>query len=349
MRAPYEAQSSAQKTRDKTGKHALYCAETDMTRRAPAPSSAPEPSEKPPSSEAPRKQAAVGTQALLERVGERIAAARRGARWSQGELARRSGLSLRFLGQLEAGATNVSLERLDHLAQALGCPLAHLVRAEREGKPEDPLHGRLEALLLEHDSREVMELLELLSSLLRTKREVPRRIALLGIRGAGKSSVGALVAKALSFELVELDALVERRAGLPLATLFELHGEDAYRKHERQALAELLQRKAPLVIATGGSLVTDPAHFELLHRGAFTVWLKARPEDHWARVVAQGDFRPMRKHPRAMDDLRALFEARRPLYERAHWVIPTSNREVAEVAQEVTHRFRQALRAKAAP
>lgn len=167
--------------------------------------------------------------------------------------------------------------------------------------------------------------------------EVPRvpNIALLGLRGAGKSTVGALLAKRLGVPLVELDELVEEQAGLPLDEVFKVHGEAYFRRLEARALEAFLARGEPAVLATGGGIVTSPETFDRLQRGCFTVWLRARPEDHMARVEKQGDFRPMARRPKAMTELREILAARQPLYSRAALVVDTDRTPPDTVARTI--------------
>jgi XRE family aerobic/anaerobic benzoate catabolism transcriptional regulator len=160
-------------------------------------------------------------------------------------------------------------------------------------------------------------------------------VALLGARGAGKSTVGAKLAERLEVPFVELDALIEEAAGLTLAEIFELHGEGYYRRLERETLAAFLAGTPAAVLATGGSLVNDPETYRLLRSRCTTVWLRARPEDHWSRVVSQGDERPMAKKPHAMQELRALLTARDRLYGEADHAIDTSGATVDQVVTRV--------------
>jgi XRE family aerobic/anaerobic benzoate catabolism transcriptional regulator len=250
---------------------------------------------------------------------------------TQAELARQSGVSVRFLGQIEGGEGNVSLEKLGQVAGALGVsPGSLLLDAQEEAALG--LLAEVRELLRHHDEGEVRQALGLARSLLLAP--AGQRVALLGIRGAGKTTVGSRLARRMRVPFLELDALVEKEAGLSLGAIFELHGEEYYRRLERQALLALLERPA-FVVATGGSLVTVPEHYGLLKRCCSTVWLQARPEDHWARVVAQGDARPMRNKPRAMEELRALFAARAPLYEQAAIRVDTHGLGLDEVTEQV--------------
>ena len=142
-------------------------------------------------------------------------------------------------------------------------------------------------------------------------------VALLGLRGAGKTTIGKQLARRLRVRFVELDRRIEKAADMSLAELFSLYGEDYYRRLERETLAAVLAEKRPMVLATGGGIVASPDTYALLKKSAVTVWLRAEPEDHWNRVVRQGDRRPMADHPQAMADLRALLAAREPLYAAA--------------------------------
>ncbi len=235
---------------------------------------------------------------LLGQVGARVRASRQQLELSRRALAERSGVSERFLAQLEGGAGNISLARFADVAAALGTTPA-----------------------------------ELLAGL----APAPRRkaVALLGVRGAGKSTVGSELAQRLGVPFVELDQHIEKQAGLKLGELFELHGEAYYRKVEREVLRALLARPAAMVLATGGSIVSDPDNYAFLRARCLTVWLKARPEDHWNRVVQQGDRRPMARNPHAYAELEALLAARAALYASAHHTVDTSRRPVAAVVDQL--------------
>jgi XRE family aerobic/anaerobic benzoate catabolism transcriptional regulator len=149
-------------------------------------------------------------------------------------------------------------------------------------------------------------------------------IALLGLRGAGKTTIGRRLARRLRVPFIELDRRIERAAGLTVGEIFSLHGEEYYRRLERQALEAILDAGRPVVLATGGGLVTSPDTYTLLRRRALTIWLRAQPEDHWNRVVQQGDRRPMADHPQAMAELRRLLASRESLYAEATHTIDTS-------------------------
>ena len=214
-------------------------------------------------------------------------------------LADRSGLSTRFLMDVEAGRGNISVRRLAELAAALDVPPGALLAA-----PDQP-SGR------------------------------HRIVALLGLRGAGKTTIGRRLARRLRWRFVELDREIERRAGLALGEIFSLHGEDYYRRLERETLNELLAQDMRVVVAVGGGLVTTPDTYTLLCRSATTVWLKARPDDYWRRVLRQGDRRPIDQHPYAREALRQLVLQRDPLYARADVVIDTTTLPVSRVVDRL--------------
>jgi XRE family aerobic/anaerobic benzoate catabolism transcriptional regulator len=222
----------------------------------------------------------------LASLGRRARAQRLARGWTLRDVAERSGVSARFLVQLEAGRGNISVRRLSDVARALDTTAASLLTPEPAARPV---------------------------------------IALLGLRGAGKTTIGRRLARRRRVPFVELDRRIEEVADLSLGELFTLHGEDYYRRLERDVLEVMLKEGRPMVLATGGGLVASPDTFALLRRAAVTVWLRARPEDHWNRVVRQGDRRPMADHPQAMADLRALLSTREPLYAMADHTIDTSN------------------------
>ncbi len=245
---------------------------------------------------------------LLGLVGARVRATRERLELSRRALAERSGVSERFLAQLEGGEGNISLARFAEVAAALGTTPAELLA----GLAPDPRR---------------------------------KAVALLGVRGAGKSTVGGELARRLAVPFIEVDQHIEKRAGLKLGEIFELHGEAYYRKVERDVLRALLARATPMVLATGGSIVSDADNFAFLRARCMTVWLKARTEDHWNRVIQQGDQRPMGKNPHAFAELESLLGARAGLYASAHHTVDTSRRTVAAVVDEVAALAAAAARA----
>ncbi len=244
----------------------------------------------------------------LEALGAEVRRLRLGRGLTLAELSTRTGLSPRFLISLEAGDGNISLLRLLELARALEVPAKELV-ALAEGAT---------------------------SSVAQTRKSV---VALLGLRGAGKTTVGTQLAEALGVRFVELDGLIAERAAMSLGMVFEMHGEAHFRKLERETLEAVLAEGKPLVLATGGSLVTAKETYALLKRETHTVWLKARAEDHWSRVVAQGDGRPMKGRADAMNELRELLKSRAPLYGASEVTVDTQDRSVQDVVAELAGRF----------
>ena len=264
-----------------------------------------------------------GKDGFLKTLGRRIRGLRLASGGSIEHLARLSEISPRFLSEIEAGRGNISIARLSLIAHALGEPVQNLIPP---AKDDLSLRGRIWELLDGCQREELEELHAWLSS--RQRKSVPRSIALVGVRGAGKSAIGKLLAARLGVHFVEFDALIEKEAGISLVELFRIHGEGYYRKLERAVMEKFLSQSPRAVLATGGSLVTEREAWALVRRECHTIWLKARAKDHWDRVVAQGDMRPMVNNPTAMDDLRTLLKSREPLYGQAELIVDTSRHTV---------------------
>lgn len=236
---------------------------------------------------------------LLEAIGQRVRSRRQELKLTLKGVAAQSGLSERFLADLEAGRANISVVNLAELASSLQLSLAALV--DLEGTTAEPKGV----------------------------------VALLGLRGAGKSTVGRSLADKLGCGFFELDRLVEAEAGMGLAEIFAIHGEDYFRQVELLALRKFLAAHPRAVLATGGGLVTSAEAYRLLVDRAHTVWLRATPEEHWERVVGQGDLRPMQNRPHAMSELKRRLKERQPLYSKARRQVVTSSRTVNAVVQEL--------------
>jgi len=232
---------------------------------------------------------------FLTQLGERVRAWRAEHATTRKALASTSGVSERFLAQLEAGQGNISVLRLRALARAMRVPLESLVRETQ-------------------------------------KKEL---IALVGLRGAGKSTLGAKLAESLKVPFVELDKEVEKEAGAELGEVFAMYGQDAFRRFERRALERVLAQHPRAVIAAGGSLVTAADTYQQLLARCFCVWLKTRPEEHMARVIAQGDMRPFKGRSAALDEIKQLLEDRAALYARADATLETSGRTVRQSLAEL--------------
>ena len=241
--------------------------------------------------------------AYLAQLGERVRSWRNGTGMTRKTLAAASGVSERYLAQLEAGQGNISVLLLRKVARAM--------------------HVAVESLMRESSDQDAAR----------------RRIALLGLRGAGKSTLGARLAASLGVPFVELDLEVEREAGAKLAEVFAMYGQEAFRRFERRALERVLRMHEAAVIAAGGSLVNDPDTYRLLLDNCHTVWLKAKPEEHMSRVIAQGDMRPfegkMRGRPAALEEIRKLLADRDRLYARADATIETSGRTLKTTLEEL--------------
>jgi XRE family aerobic/anaerobic benzoate catabolism transcriptional regulator len=234
--------------------------------------------------------------AYLSRLGERVRAWRSEHGMTRKALSVASGVSERYLAQLEAGEGNISVLLLRKVARAMGVPVEDLVR--EENSPE-------------------------------------KSIALIGLRGAGKSTLGARLAEFLRIPFVELDREVEKEAGAALGEVFAMYGQDAFRRFERRALERVLAQQERAVIATGGSLVTDPATYKLLLERCVCVWLKASPDEHMARVISQGDMRPFKGRSAALEEIRKLLADRDRLYARADVTVDTSGKTLKQALTEL--------------
>ena len=234
--------------------------------------------------------------AYLARLGERVRAWRTEHGMSRKTLAVASGVSERYLAQLEAGQGNISVLLLRKIARAMGVAVERLVR-EEDG--------------------------------------VEKPIALIGLRGAGKSTLGAKLAASMSLPFVELDREVEKEAGAPLTEVFAMYGQDAFRRFERRALERVLAEQPRAVIATGGSLVTNPGTYDLLLERCRCIWLRASAQEHMARVLAQGDTRPFKGRSAALDEIRKLLADRERLYGRAGSVVDTSGKSARQALAEL--------------
>jgi len=237
------------------------------------------------------------TKYLLKNLAKKVRALRKERGETAKAVAERAGLSLRFYAQLEAGEANIAIGRLATVADAFGVKIVDL--------------------LAEPDR--------------------PHAVALLGLRGGGKSTIGPLLARRLNVDFVELDRRVEDEAGLSLTEIFELHGETYYRRLETSCLTELLTDAPPCVVALSGGIVNNAEAFELIGRSATTVWLRADPEDHMQRVIDQGDHRPMADRDNAMAELRALLNSREPFYKQAQISVHTSEATISEVVDTLSH------------
>jgi XRE family aerobic/anaerobic benzoate catabolism transcriptional regulator len=268
----------------------------------------------------------------LKLLGERVRETRARRGMTRKLLARDSGVSERYLAQLETGQGNISILLLRQIATALDIPLEALV-LEGPEPPVDLVHTT--EFLRRLPAAELVEARRLLVQHfggvdLEARRG---RIALIGLRGAGKSTLGAMLADRLEVPFLELDRLIEQESGVSLSAIFDLYGQSGFRRLERRCLDQVIERHPRFVLATGGSLVSEPATFERLLTMCFTVWLRATPEEHMQRVIAQGDMRPMADNRESMSDLKRILEVREPLYRKADVTIETSGAPAEESVQ----------------
>ena len=268
--------------------------------------------------------------AYLTRLGARARERREALGLTRRQLAANSGLSERYLAQLELGRGNVSILLIRRLAAALDLAAEQLVADAGSGRSTADILGVLRFLDEDRLAQAARLVAERYGPASRSRRE---RVALVGLRGAGKSTIGAALARRRGVRFHELDQEIERDVGLSLAEVFSIYGQDAYHAAERRLL-EVFTGRGPCVIATGGSLVVEQGTYDLLRARCFTVWLRAEPEDHMNRVIAQGDVRPIRGRRHAMVELRTILAQRERLYAMADVVVDTSrNAEDACVAQ----------------
>ena len=246
--------------------------------------------------------------AFLHALGQRVRLLRARRGMTRRILAAQSGVSERYISAVESGTGNGSILLLRALAEALHVTLRTLL--EDEPAPPPPPMRRPDG---PHD-----------------------RIALIGLRGAGKSTLGPLLADRLDVPFLELDREVEREAGMGLGEIMELHGQAGFRRMERSVLDRLIQAYPKAVIAAGGGIVAEAETFDRLLASCLTVWIKASPQEHMQRVIDQGDMRPMRDNRRSMDDLRAILASREALYARADVQVETSGQSVAEALAALT-------------
>ena len=274
----------------------------------------------------------------LQQLGARVRDARTRLGLSRKALAGKSGVSERYLAQLESGQGNISILLLRQVAAALDCPLTELL-GERDSQPIELtlLIQYLEKL----SPKKLTQAKAILTSAFGEQDPLERRqrVALIGLRGAGKSTLGRSLADHLGVPFVELDDEIEREAGVPGSEIFSLYGQNAYRRFEKRCLERIIEHHEHVVIAAGGGLVTEAPTYELLRSACYTVWIRASPEEHMQRVIAQGDLRPMTGREEAMADLRRILAERNDLYGLADAVIDTSNKTVDASQEELQNMY----------
>lgn len=287
---------------------------------------------------------------FLTAMGERVRMLRARRGMTRKTLAAETGLSERHLANLESGVGNASVLVLRQIANTLSCPLAEVIGDVTTSSAEwllirELLQGRDPAAL----QRARVALAEMFSNLSADPHR-SERIALIGLRGAGKSTLGRMLAQELKVPFVELTRVIEQLAGCPPAEIHSLYGASAYRRYEHRALDAVIAEHPRAVIASPGGLVSEPATFNVLLAHCFTVWLQAAPEEHMRRVVAQGDLRPMAGNSgnsEAMDDLKRILAGRSELYGRADMTFDTSEKTLADAYLQLRDRLAARLAAQA--
>ena len=269
---------------------------------------------------------------FLEQLGQRVRTMRALRGMSRKVLAKVSGISERYIAQLESGKGNVSIVLLRRVSAAMGAHVEDLIPTAdttpdwlvirdlmRNATPPQIAHAK-DALTGNATARRTAQF---------------SGIALIGLRGAGKSTLGKLLAKKIGWAFVELNKEIEQQNGLSVAEIIALYGQEGFRRMEQIALVQLLARKELIVLATGGGIVSEPLTFDLVLSSFYTVWLKAKPEEHMARVRKQGDLRPMADDRSAMQELRTILQSREPLYARASASVDTAGLAVNDAAAKL--------------
>ena len=270
-------------------------------------------------------------EALLQAIGERVRAARAAAGLSRRELSERSGLSQRYIAQLESGQGNISVGLLVRVADALSLRLDRLVAGEADWPSEAEEIAELWASASDAQRAAVVKILKPEAGDARRAN----RIALIGLRGAGKSTVGRMVAETLALPFIELNDEIAGESGMAANEVIALYGPEGYRHLERAALERVAAAHNTAIVAVAGGIATNPASFDYLLGHYHTIWLKAAPEEHMARVRAQGDERPMAGRVDAMGALREILTSREQIYARAGFCVDTSGRTLAESYRDV--------------
>jgi XRE family aerobic/anaerobic benzoate catabolism transcriptional regulator len=262
---------------------------------------------------------------FLEQLGQRVRTMRALHGMSRKVLAKVSGISERYIAQLESGKGNVSIVLLRRVSNAMGAHLEDLIPAT-EPSPDWPV---IRDLVRKATPNQIAQAKDVLAGHGAAQRRISfAGIALIGLRGAGKSTLGKMLAKKIGWSFVELNKEIEAQNGLSVAEVIALYGQEGFRRMEQAALGQLLARKELMVLATGGGIVSEPLTFDLVLSSFYTIWLKAEPEEHMARVRGQGDLRPMADDRSAMMELRTILRSREPLYARASAVVDTAGLSV---------------------
>jgi len=271
---------------------------------------------------------------FLEQLGQRVRTMRALRGMSRKVLAKVSGISERYIAQLEGGKGNVSIVLLRRVSNAMGAHVEDLIPSA-DPAPDWPM---IRDLLRKATPAQIAQAKEALTGAGTSTQRRPSfsGIALIGLRGAGKSTLGKILAAKIGWKFVELNKEIELQNGLSVAEIIALYGQEGFRRMEQAALGQLLARKELMVLATGGGIVSEPLTFELTLSSFYTIWVKAEPEEHMARVRGQGDLRPMADDRSAMAELRNILVSREPLYARANAVVDTAGLSVDAAAARLS-------------
>lgn len=272
--------------------------------------------------------------AYIQAIGQRVRGARARRGMTRKDLSRDSDISLRYLAQVETGQANISVGLLSRIARALNLDIHELLPPSRSDTAAET--AQLQQLLERLTPAQLVQARQWLAGhFAQPPREI-HGVALVGLRGGGKSTLGRLLADTLGIPFIRLGNVIESLAGMDIPELFSRSGQDVYRQVEKQAVEHILGSYNRVVLETGGSLVSERDTYNLVINSFYTVWVQASPAEHMERVIEQGDLRPMRGNREAMDDLKLILEERRPQYEAAHYALDTSGRTVVECLTELS-------------
>jgi XRE family aerobic/anaerobic benzoate catabolism transcriptional regulator len=281
---------------------------------------------------------------FLALLGQRVRTTRALHGMSRKVLAKVSGISERYIAQLESGKGNVSIVLLRRVSNAMGAHLEDLIPTD-EPAADWPV---IRELVRKASPNQIAQAKDALASQVAAAQRMSfSGIALIGLRGAGKSTLGKMLARKIGWSFVELNKEIEAQNGLSVAEIIALYGQEGFRRMEQTALGQLLARKELMVLATGGGIVSEPLTFDLILSSFYTIWLKAEPEEHMARVRGQGDLRPMADDRSAMAELRTILLSREPLYARASAVVDTAGLSVDAAAARLIDTVRPVLQNEA--
>lgn len=285
----------------------------------------------------PDKSEDISEDEFIRVVGERVRMARARKAMSRKALSDASGVSLRYLAQLEAGDGNISIALLRRISRALDHRIEWLVGEDDPWTSEIVRATSLFRAASADQRRRVLGILDPTGS----EMQRGQRVALIGLRGAGKSTLGRMAADALGVPFMELNKEIEKNAGIPVNEVLAMYGQEGYRRLERHTLEQVANQPDPIILAVAGGIVSEPDTFNYLLRHFHTIWLKARPHEHMERVRKQGDLRPMAGNPAAMEELKTILTSRESLYAKAEAQIDTSGRPPEESLSDVLSVIRE--------